>query len=123
MRPIEPLDLVLHCNVYSRAMEITLQYFDGCPNWTKADELLQVLARENPSLEVRTQRIATPAEADASRFYGSPSFLIDGKPLFELPDSTPGLACRVYQTPSGLAGSPTLEQLRAAIDAAGRFHR
>lgn len=33
-------------------MDITLQYFAGCPNWKIADERLAVLAEENASVVV-----------------------------------------------------------------------
>lgn len=99
-------------------MEITLQYFDGCPNWAQAAELLEMLAKEQPAMTVSLQRIVTQADAEAASFSGSPSFFIEGRPLFEQPDLPPALACRVYRTPAGLAGSPTIEQFREAITAA-----
>ena len=54
-------------------------------------------------------------EADRVGFRGSPSVLIDGTDPFSDPDAPVGLSCRVYSTPDGLAGSPTLEQLRTAL--------
>lgn len=41
--------------------------------------------------------------------------LVDGVDPFAGPDLHLGLACRVYTTPAGLAGSPTVEQLRAVL--------
>ncbi len=35
--------------------------------------------------------------------------------LFAGSDAPVGLSCRIYQTPDGPAGSPTLDQLRAAL--------
>jgi len=55
-------------------------------------------------------------------FAGSPTIYADGIDLFDGADGRGSLACRVYRTPEGLAGSPTVEQLIAAIrerDAAG----
>lgn len=101
-------------------MEITLQYFDGCPNWETVAERLATIASERPDLTVDRQLVATQADAEALGFQGSPTLLIDGTPLFPKPDSPPGLSCRVYVTPDGLAGSPTVEQLRDAIATAGR---
>jgi len=40
---------------------------------------------------------------------------VDGVDIFADADAPVGLSCRVYQTPDGPAGSPTLEQLRAAM--------
>ena len=47
--------------------------------------------------------------------HGSPSIQVDGVDLFAAPDAAVGLACRVYPTPDGPAGAPTVEQLRAAL--------
>jgi hypothetical protein len=43
---------------------------------------------------------------------GSPSLLIEGRDPFATPAARTGLACRVYSTPDGLAGSPTVAQLK-----------
>ncbi|MDX2377569.1 thioredoxin family protein [Microbacterium sp. LRZ72] len=96
-------------------MEITVQYFDGCPNWETAAERVAMIAAERSELTVKRQRVATQAEAEALDFRGSPTLLLAGAALFAAPDAPPGLSCRVYLTPNGLAGSPTLEQLRDAI--------
>ncbi len=96
-------------------MEITLQYFDGCPNWETAAERLAVVAAERSDITVRRQLIETQEEAERVDFRGSPTLLADGVPLFPAPEAPPGLSCRVYLTPGGLAGSPTTEQIRDAI--------
>lgn len=96
-------------------MQITLQYFDGCPNWQTAADRLMEIADERSDVTVNRQLIATQDEAEAVDFRGSPTLLADGVPLFPAPEAPPGLSCRVYLTPSGLAGSPTTEQIRDAI--------
>lgn len=99
-------------------MEITLQFFEGCPNWTIAAERLAVIAAERPSINVNRQLIETPEDAETIGFRGSPSIVVDGRDLFPDPSAAVGLACRVYPTSAGFAGTPTLEQLREAIAAA-----
>ncbi len=96
-------------------MEVVLQYFDDCPNWKEAAAHLDTLAAEMPGLAVSRQRVETVEEAERLNFRGSPSFLVDGIDPFAPDDAPVGLACRVYPTPNGPAGSPTLEQLRTAI--------
>lgn len=96
-------------------MQITLQYFDGCPNWETAADRLTVIAAERSDVTVSRQLIETQEEAEALDFRGSPTLLADGVPLFSAPEAPPGLSCRVYLTPAGLAGSPTTEQIRDAI--------
>lgn len=94
-------------------MTVTLLYFDGCPNWCEAEARLgeALLAAGRPEEVVTSVAVPTLADAERLRFRGSPTVLVDGTdPIAE--DTAPvGLACRVYPTPDGLRGAPTLEQL------------
>lgn len=96
-------------------MEVTLLYFDDCPNWRIADAHLRHLAVEDPRLTIRRVVVKTPEEAERAGFTGSPTILVEGSDPFAEPGAPTGLACRVYRTPEGLRGSPTLDQLRAAV--------
>jgi hypothetical protein len=98
-------------------MQITLQYFDGCPNWKETQAHLESLKDEGADLDVVRQLIETPEAAEAAGFRGSPTVVIEGVDPFSDPDAPVGLSCRVYRTDTGYAGSPTLEQLREAIAA------
>lgn len=97
-------------------MEIVLQYFDGCPNWRVAQERLDVIAAERPDIMVTRQPVETFDQAERFGFRGSPSILVDGFDPFADPDAGVGLSCRIYQTPDGPAGAPTIDQLRAAVE-------
>ncbi|HXH78738.1 hypothetical protein [Nocardioides sp.] len=59
--------------------------------------------------------VDTIEEAERVGFHGSPSILVDGVDAFAEPGDGVGLSCRIYRTPDGLAGAPTIEQLRAAL--------
>ncbi|MBG6185587.1 hypothetical protein IWX65_003568 [Arthrobacter sp. CAN_A214] len=96
-------------------MNITLQYFDGCPNWEITLERLMVLTAERPDIVVTRQRIDTADEAERVGFHGSPTILINGTDVFADASTQVGLACRRYLTPEGPAGAPTIEQMRAAL--------
>lgn len=96
-------------------MDVSLLYFDGCPHWEVADQRLATLAADHPGLTVTRHRVETPEEAERVGFHGSPSILIDGVDLFASPGDGVGWSCRVYRTPDGPAGAPTLEQLRTAL--------
>lgn len=96
-------------------MDIALLYFDDCPNWKIADERLAVVAAERSDLTVSRHLVDTLEEAERLGFHGSPSVLVDGVDVFAGPDDGVGLSCRVYRTPDGPAGAPTVEQLRAAL--------
>lgn len=96
-------------------MDISLLYFDGCPSWKIADERLAALAAERPGLTVSRRLVDTNEEAERVGFHGSPSILVDGVDAFAEPGDGVGLSCRVYRTPDGPAGAPTIEQLRVAL--------
>ena len=95
-------------------VEVTLLYFDGCPSWRTTDQRLRVLAEEL-GFELTHRRVDTPEDAQALSFRGSPTVLVDGRDPFARGDEPVGLSCRIYQTPDGPAGSPTLAQLRDAL--------
>lgn len=100
-------------------MRVTLRYFDGCPNWRVAQERVRQVLDEvgAPEVPIELERIETPERAQEVAFRGSPTVLIDGRDPFLDDDAPIGLMCRVYTTPEGLAGAPTLSQLRAALRA------
>jgi hypothetical protein len=100
-------------------MDITLQYFDDCPNWKITDRHLNTLIDEHsPDARVCYQPIDKPEAAAEHCFRGSPTVLIDGIDPFAEPNTPVGLSCRVYITENGPAGSPTFHQLEQAIIAA-----
>ena len=99
-------------------VDVVLQYFDDCPNWRVVDEDLRSLADEFADMTVTHRLVDTPEEADRVGFRGSPTVLVNGvDPFATEADPVGGLSCRVYPTPEGPAGSPTLEQLRRALGA------
>ena len=100
-------------------MEITLQYFDGCPNWKTTDaHLTTLIAEHDLDATIHYQLIDTPEAAQQHNFRGSPTVLINDVDPFTDPDAPVGLSCRIYQTALGPAGSPTFDQLEQAISAA-----
>jgi hypothetical protein len=100
-------------------MNITLQYFDHCPNWnTTSRYLIELIEELGFEIEIGYQLIETPEAAAEHHFRGSPTVLIDGVDPFANPDAPYGLSCRIYLTDQGPAGSPSRAQLRAALEAA-----
>ena len=98
-------------------MDVTLVYFDGCPNWTLARDRLKAAMRR-AGLDERSLRhrdVATPEEAQAVGFPGSPTILIDGRDPFGGESTPVGFACRFYQTAAGSEGAPSVEQLLAVL--------
>ena len=90
--------------------EIELLYFDGCPSWqTALENLSQVIEAENLPYQVRLIEIVTPQQAQDEHFLGSPSFRMNGTDLWPEIRNRYNMNCRVYQTPQGMRGSPTVE--------------
>lgn len=95
-------------------MHVTVLYFDGCPNWRTADARLRALADEC-GLTIDRRAIDTPEEAERVGFRGSPTILVEGRDPFASGGEPVGLSCRVYVTPDGPAGAPTVAQLRDVV--------
>lgn len=99
-------------------MDYELRTIPGCPNSGRALELFrQALAAEGAGARVpRVVELTSDSEAEALDFHGSPSFMADGGDLFTS-TAAPALTCRIYPSSIGLAGLPSLEDLRAAVRA------
>ena len=98
-------------------MRVELQYFEGCPSWRQADQLLaQALeAKGMADVEVEHVLVGSIEQAEAIGFSGSPTLLIDGVDPFAGEGAAVGFGCRLYRTPDGLAGAPTYQQILATL--------
>ncbi|GJF15596.1 hypothetical protein NGTWS1803_00650 [Mycolicibacterium cyprinidarum] len=99
-------------------VKVVLLYVDGCPNWSTAKDRLTEAVRlaGRTDTEIEYRRIETSEEAAACGFIGSPTILIDGRDPFAEPGAQASVSCRIYRTPEGLSGAPTVAQLREAFD-------
>jgi hypothetical protein len=98
------------------SVDVTVLYFGGCPSWqTAIDRVHAAAARAGVAVQVSTEAVESSGEADRLGFTGSPTILLDGTDPFAQPGEISALACRVYATPDGLAGSPTVDQLVDAL--------
>jgi hypothetical protein len=97
-------------------MTLTLFYFDGCPHWMSMDERLKAaLRRIGRDDTVERRRVETIEDAQAVGFTGSPMIRLNGSDPFGDLTTPASLSCRMYQTPDGPAGSPTVDQLVEAL--------
>ncbi len=94
-------------------MKVVVQYSADCPNWQRAHDLVRQALHQlaQPDDVLTLQAVSTPEEAESVGFRGSPTVLVDGVESWADPSAPVGLTCRVFSTPEGLAGSPTVEQL------------
>lgn len=97
-------------------MKIALLYFDGCPSWRTALERLKAaLQREGLAAEIEMVLVSEAGAAARLRFQGSPSFQVEGVDLWPEERLTYDLSCRLYRTPEGLQGAPTVDMLCARL--------
>jgi hypothetical protein len=98
-------------------VEVRIVYFDGCPSWRTANERLREALTQagHADAPVGLIRVESEAEAAAAGFAGSPTILGERTRLVPGAAVPDGLACHLYSTSAGLAGSPTIEELTAAL--------
>ena len=98
-------------------MRIEFFYLDGCPNSASAEQRLQTALRRVGRGDVVVDRIQVegPEHAERLGFIGSPTIRLDGRDPFTTGTEKVGFACRVYTTPEGLSGSPTVAQLMEVL--------
>jgi hypothetical protein len=70
---------------------------------------------EGLDVPVELVQVVDNEDATQKRFLGSPSFRINGVELWEERREVHSLSCRVYATPQGMKGSPTVSMLRDVL--------
>jgi hypothetical protein len=99
-------------------MKIEVLFFEGCPSWqTGVANLNAALEREGLSWSVELVEIQDDEDAQRRRFLGSPSFQINGADLWAQNRQDYAMSCRMYLTPEGLRGWPTVEMFRERLRA------
>jgi hypothetical protein len=102
----------------ARPEKIELLYWDGCPSYPEALELLEnVLAQSGVDAQVEVHEVLSHEEAQALRFPGSPTILVDGRDVDQAgAGGEPSLSCRIYRLPDGrVSPVPSREQLEEAL--------
>ncbi|SDP10488.1 hypothetical protein SAMN04487905_1029 [Actinopolyspora xinjiangensis] len=110
--------------MHHEVVDVELLYFADCPSWYLTRERLDQALRMSghPEVEVRLRAVETDRQARDLSFPGSPTVRVNGRDAFPTTAGTYGLTCRVYTTPDGLTGSPTVDQLVHALRAASQSH-
>jgi hypothetical protein len=80
--------------------------------------LQAALKDENLSASIEMVNVADDDEATRLKFLGSPHFRVDGEDLWHEEREIYSLSCRVYPTPEGIKGFPTVQMLREKLRAA-----
>lgn len=93
-------------------VDVNVLHISGCPSWRLAVERVHVAAALcDIPVRVGTQRVENLGDAELIGFTGSPTILVQRRDPFSQPGMPPAMACRLYPTPDGPSGSPTVEQL------------
>jgi hypothetical protein len=96
--------------------KVELLYFDGCPSWeTGLKNLETALFQEGIHTSVEMVKVINDEEAAQLKFLGSPSFRVDGQDFWGEERDMYSLSCRVYPTPDGIKGFPTVDMLREQL--------
>lgn len=97
-------------------MKVELLYFDGCPSWQSGlKKLHSTLNTYGLPVSVELVQVTDNDDAARKKFLGSPSFRINGVDLWDEERDAYSLSCRVYATPEGMKGSPSVSMLEQAI--------
>ncbi len=97
-------------------MKIDILYIDDCPSWQAGlDNLKAALEAEGLEAVIRLVLVKDDGEAARLKFLGSPAFCMDGLDFWPGQRDRYNLNCRIYATPQGLKGYPTVEMLREKL--------
>ncbi len=93
-------------DINTTAPSIEFLYFDGCPNTPQLREYLEAALEQSNDSFTAIDLTQLP-DTDIRRGYGSPTILVNGHDLFDIPEPTSSnMSCRTY--PSGLPNTQTL---------------
>jgi len=93
-------------------LNIELLYFDDCPSWKNAIDILEEsLKKLGIFQDISLISVETQEEAEQNEFTGSPMIRVNGDDLFPTGQTNYALGCRVYQTPEGYKGWPTVQMV------------
>jgi len=96
----------------SKKVEIEVQHFEGCPNSVEMINRVKVSISELSDYIVYKEILVETKEvADRVKFRGSPTVLINGIDIENMPEPiNANLSCRYYKN-----GIPSVEQIRELI--------
>ncbi|HET6642227.1 MAG TPA: hypothetical protein VFG93_03045 [Gaiellaceae bacterium] len=99
-------------------MTVEFLYWEGCPSYPEARELLEeVLRGRGVDVPIQVREVRTQEEARELGFPGSPTIRVDGRDVDPGGESEPpSLSCRIYHLPNGrVSPVPTREQIEEAL--------
>ncbi|MFV5998936.1 DsbA family protein [Streptomyces sp. NPDC056231] len=103
-------------------MRIKVVVVKECPNGQLAvGRLRQALEASGlDEADVVTRVVTDQAEVERIGFTGPPTILIDGEDPFAEAGRAQGMTRRLYRTPEGLGGAPSISQLHHTLTTTSR---
>ena len=98
--------------------QVEVLYFDGCPTWQRAVELVrQVLTETGNNVDLHLVRVESEDDARRLRFLGSPTIRVDGRDIDPAVEEAGefGLQCRLYRDGDRFSGLPLMAWLRTSL--------
>ena len=91
---------------------VEVQHFEGCPNSSEMIARVKTAIKEfGNQINYEEILVETPEEAERVKFRGSPTVLINGIDLENMPElNEANLACRYYKN-----GLPSVDQIKTII--------
>ena len=97
-------------------MHIDILHVAHCPHLdTARAHVREAVAATDVRATVQELEITTSDEARRRGMHGSPTILLEGRDLFTSDADVGSLSCRLYDVDGGLAGTPSVRQIVAAI--------
>lgn len=103
---------------HTGGMRVELLVVPNCPHENVASERLRHALDDtgHTTTPVKVRTMTAEAVAGTPDFAGSPTILIDGAdPFAEQATGSGAFSCRIYHGEAGLAGAPSVEQLRQVL--------
>ena len=105
-------------------MQLQFLYYEDCPSHEDGLARLKQAIRDiDLQAEIEVIKVETDEQAQAWRFVGSPTFLVNGQDIIPPPaDAYYSLTCRAYFLDDGrISPLPTLAMLRSALQKSVQF--
>lgn len=99
-------------------MKIELLYFNGCPTYEIALQILnEVLKEEKIDAKIEMLKVKSNKEAKELKFLGSPTIRINGNDVERKAQESKdfGMRCRIYFYEGEIFGFPPKDMIRKAI--------
>lgn len=102
-------------------MNIEVLHISDCPNTDEAARRLgaALTALGHGGAAVKMRLMESPKDTVGTAFAGSPTITFNGTDIFPGRAPVQDLACRLYSTPRGLAGAPSIDQIKDALTSRG----